>query len=153
MFFKGNLTFERKLKIYNKVWLYIYIYIYIYMYMYIWHHFIHNICWNIKNILYSNCMIIYRLCKVLSFTWRMTLSITIWFWILKTFSQQLHDKLPTWKYISTFFYRKQRYNKTCRNRASMYVYWGNRISYFFTMHRIYQYGTHEFILFYWLRVT
>jgi hypothetical protein len=70
--------------------------------MYIWYHFIHNICWNVKNILYSNFMIIYRLCKALSFTWSMTLSSTIWFWILKTFSQQLNDKLPTWKYISTF---------------------------------------------------
>ena len=73
-----------------------------YIYMYIWYHFIHNICWNVKNILYSNFMIIYRLCKVLSFTWSMTLSSTIWFWILKTFSQQLHDKLPTWKYILLF---------------------------------------------------
>ena len=36
--------------------------------MYIWYYFIHNICWNVKNILYSNFMIIYRLCKVLSFT-------------------------------------------------------------------------------------
>ena len=79
---------------------------------------IHNICCNVKNILYSNFMIIYRLCRVLSFTWSMTLSSTIWFWILKTFSQQLNDKLPTWKYISTFFIQKI---KIQVNMSSLYV--------------------------------
>jgi hypothetical protein len=89
--------------------------------------YIQNVCiylvsgiifWNVKNILYSNFMIIYRLCKVLLFTWSMTLSSTIWFWILKTFSQQLNDKLPTWKYISIFFIQKI---KIQVNMSSLYV--------------------------------
>jgi hypothetical protein len=87
--------------------------------MYIWYHIVHNFCWNVKNILYSNFMIIYWLCKVLSFTWSMPLSSTIWFWILKTFSQQLNDKLPTWKYISTFFSTEQ--IKIQENMSSLYV--------------------------------
>jgi hypothetical protein len=120
--------------------------------MYIWYHFIHNICWNVKNILYSNFMIIYRLCKVLSFTWSMTLSSTIWFWILKTFSQQLNDKLPTWKYISTFFSTENK--DTVKHVEPLCTSTEEPgISYFFTMHRIYHSGAHEFILFYWLRVA
>ena len=79
---------------------------------------IHNIYCNVNNILYSNFMIIYRMCRVFSFTWSMTLSSTIWFWILNTFSQQLNDKLPTWKYISIFFIQKI---KIQVNMSSLYV--------------------------------
>ena len=117
--------------------------------------YIQNVCiylvsgiifWNVKNILYSNFMIIYRLCKVLLFTWSMTLSSTIWFWILKKFSQQLNDKLPTWKYISTFFSTENK--DTVKHVEPLCTSTEEPgISYFFTMHRIYHSGAHEFILF------
>jgi hypothetical protein len=104
--------------------------------MYILYHFSHSICWNVKNILYSNFMIIYRLCKVLSFTWSMTLSSTIWFWILKTLSQQLNDKLNVggWhlnpdvesqhRYESKYFHGKD------LNNSYFVLFLWNKILYF-----------------------
>jgi hypothetical protein len=68
-------------------------------------------------------MIIYRLCKVLSFTWSMTLSSTIWFWILKTFSQN-PDAESQHRYESKYFHEKD------LNNSYFVLFLWNKILYF-----------------------